>query len=188
LVHELGREQPKTTRELLDIMTRHASNEETVGATFILGNVEVAADGGRTAPTKATVKGAWKSTKGSEKRQKQGPRRIAIVAGKGRGDKGVGDFDEECIAIAKRGFKCQMRPPKDHFEKLLKATYPHHSYPVRHKLKDCNMMKKFMTSEPFSKGRKPGEDPVGKSVAPILGEAKAITIFDRPHRGPGNAT
>jgi hypothetical protein len=29
------------------------------------------------------------------------------------------------------------------------------------------MMKKFMTSGAFSKGRKPGGDPGGKSVAPI---------------------
>jgi hypothetical protein len=188
LVHELGCEQPKTTRELLDIMTRHASNEETVGATFILGNVEVAADGGRTAPTKATIKGTRKGAKGSKKRQKQGPRRIAIVAGKGGRDKGVGDSDEECLAAAEHDFKCQMRPPKDHFEKLLKATYSHHSYPIRHKLKDCNMMKKFMTLGAFSKDRKSGGFLGGKSVAPILGEAEAITIFDRPHRGPRNAT
>jgi hypothetical protein len=31
LVHELSREQPKTTKELLDIATRHASGEEAVG-------------------------------------------------------------------------------------------------------------------------------------------------------------
>jgi hypothetical protein len=49
-----------------------------------------------------------------------------------------------------------MRPPKDHFEKLLEATYPHHSNPVKHKLKYYTMMKNFMTSVAFSKGRKPG--------------------------------
>jgi hypothetical protein len=40
------------------------------------------------------------------------------------------------------------------------------------------MMKKFMTSWPFSKGHKPGGDPRGKSVAPIPEEAKVMTIFD----------
>jgi hypothetical protein len=34
-VHELGHEQPKTRKELLDIATRHASGEELVGAVFI---------------------------------------------------------------------------------------------------------------------------------------------------------
>jgi hypothetical protein len=36
LVHELGRRQPSTTKELLDIATRHASGEEVVRAAFIL--------------------------------------------------------------------------------------------------------------------------------------------------------
>jgi hypothetical protein len=58
LVHELSHEQPKTTKELLDIATRHASNKEEVGATFILGNARAAANCGRAVPTKATVKGA----------------------------------------------------------------------------------------------------------------------------------
>jgi hypothetical protein len=35
LVHELGHDQPKTMKELLDITTRHASSVEVVGAVFI---------------------------------------------------------------------------------------------------------------------------------------------------------
>jgi hypothetical protein len=58
LVHELGREQPKTTKELLNITTRHAFGEEVVGAAFVLDNAEAAANGGRAVPTKATSKGA----------------------------------------------------------------------------------------------------------------------------------
>jgi hypothetical protein len=42
------------------------------------------------------------------------------------------------------GFIAVAEPPKDHFEKL-EATCPHHPYPIKHKLKDCTMMKKFMT-------------------------------------------
>jgi hypothetical protein len=34
LVHELGCKSPRTTKELLDIATSHASGEEAVGATF----------------------------------------------------------------------------------------------------------------------------------------------------------
>jgi hypothetical protein len=52
LVHELSREPSKTTKELLDIATRHASGEEAVRATFILGNTKAAASGGRAAPSK----------------------------------------------------------------------------------------------------------------------------------------
>ena len=34
LVHKLGRKGPRTTKELLDIATSHASGEEVVGAIF----------------------------------------------------------------------------------------------------------------------------------------------------------
>jgi hypothetical protein len=46
LLHELGREQPKTTKKLLNIATSHASGEEAVGPSFILGNTGAAANGG----------------------------------------------------------------------------------------------------------------------------------------------
>ena len=35
LVHKLGCQKPRTTRELLDIATNHASSEEAVGAVFV---------------------------------------------------------------------------------------------------------------------------------------------------------
>ena len=34
MVHKLGRKGPRTTKELLDITTSHASSEEVVGAIF----------------------------------------------------------------------------------------------------------------------------------------------------------
>jgi hypothetical protein len=67
LVLELGREYPKTTKEVLDIATRHASNEEAVGAPFILGNVKEDASGCRVAPSKATIKGTRKDTNDDKK-------------------------------------------------------------------------------------------------------------------------
>jgi hypothetical protein len=55
LVHELSHEQPKITKELLDIATRHASVKEAVGTAFFLGNATAVANNGRAAPTKATI-------------------------------------------------------------------------------------------------------------------------------------
>jgi hypothetical protein len=46
LVHKLGREQPKTSKELLDIATRHVSGEEVVGAAFTLAEAGAATGGG----------------------------------------------------------------------------------------------------------------------------------------------
>jgi hypothetical protein len=60
LVHELGREQPKAAKELLDIITQLASGEEAVRAAFTLAEVGVTAGGGRTTPPSITVKGTKK--------------------------------------------------------------------------------------------------------------------------------
>jgi hypothetical protein len=93
------------------------------------------------------------------------------------GDEGSGDCNKECIAAAKCNFKSQTWLPKDHFEKVLEATYPHHLYPVKHKLKDYTLMK-FMMSGALSIDRKPGGDPIRKSAAHIPGEAEVMTIFE----------
>jgi hypothetical protein len=70
LVHELRCDQPNTTKELLDIATRHTASEEAVGAAFILGDGKAAAGGSRATPSKATIKGARKGAKGGKKGQK----------------------------------------------------------------------------------------------------------------------
>jgi hypothetical protein len=36
--------------------------------------------------------------------------------------------------------------PIDYFKRLLEEACPNHTYRVRHKLKDCSMMRSFMTS------------------------------------------
>jgi hypothetical protein len=46
--------------------------------------------------------------------------------------------------------KCQMQPPMDHFERLLKETCPNHTYLVKHKLQDCSLIKSFMTTGSLS--------------------------------------
>jgi hypothetical protein len=93
------------------------------------------------------------------------------VASDDGGNEKVDNSDEGYVMNTERDLKCQTRPPKDHFEKLLEAACPNQSYPVKHKLQDCTMMKIFMTSRALSKAKKPGEDPGGKGVTSILGEA-----------------
>jgi hypothetical protein len=124
-----------------------------------------------------------KGAMGSKKGQKRWPHHVVVVASNGDSDEEAGDSDEECVAAAERDFKHQTWPPKDHFEILLEAIRPHHLYPVKYKLKDCTMMKNFMTSGAFSKGKKPGGDSGGKGVAPILGEVEVTAIFDSPCLG-----
>jgi hypothetical protein len=82
--------------------------------------------------------------------------------------------DEEFVASAERNFKQRTWPPEDHFEKVLKATCPHHPYPFKHKLRDCSMMKRFMSSDTPTDGDELAGDIGGKGM--MLEEAKVTTI------------
>jgi hypothetical protein len=156
LLHELDRDQPNTTKELLDIATRHASDEEAVGATFVLGDGKMVPGGSRAVPSITTGKGSKKGAKGGKKGSKWHPRWVTIATSNNDNDKETDDDEQEYIMTAERDFKRQARQPKDHFQKLLEVVYPNHTYPVKHRLKDYTMIKKnVMTSGAISKGKKP---------------------------------
>jgi hypothetical protein len=53
----------------------------------------------------------------------------------GNNDKNASDSDEELVAAAERDLKHQAWQLVDHYEKLLKASFTNHAYPVKHKLK-----------------------------------------------------
>jgi hypothetical protein len=119
LVHELSREQPKTTKELLNIATRHASGEEAVGANFTLAKEGVAIGGGQTAPPpNVTVRG---TKKGEKKGQKRHSRCLAAMANNDNVEE-IKNSDEEFVVVAERDFKWRTGPTKDHFEKILEAA------------------------------------------------------------------
>jgi hypothetical protein len=177
LVHELDRDPPKTTKELLDIATRHASSEEAVGAGFVLGNRKTAISCSRAAPSKATIKSTRKGAKGGKKGQKWHPRCVAIMASDDSDEGKADDSSKEYVTAIKHDFKHKVWQQKDHFKKLHKATRPNHSYPVKHKLKDYTVMKNFMTSADLLKRRKLEGDPGGKDTAPIPEEVEVMTIF-----------
>jgi hypothetical protein len=106
-VHELGRDQPKTTKELLDITTRHALVEEVVRAIFVQGNGKAAPNGGRGVSLKAAGMGTKRSTKGNRRGPKHRSQRVTVAMSGDEGDnnKEVDDSDEELIAAAERDFK-----------------------------------------------------------------------------------
>jgi hypothetical protein len=176
LVHEFDREQPKTTKELLDIATRHASGEEAIRAAFTLVEAGAAIGSGRTAPPNITVSSTKKDAKGRKKGQKCCPHHLATMANNGKIGKEIENSDEEFMVATEHDFKWHTRPPKEHFEKILEASCPHHLFPVKHKLKDCTMMKRFMSSV----GTPPGgeelaRDPRGGGTT--LREAEVATII-----------
>jgi hypothetical protein len=57
----------------------------------------------------------------------------------------AGGSSTRCISIATRSDKHSVRPPMNHLKRLLEETCPNHAYPIKHKLKDCGMMRSFMT-------------------------------------------
>jgi hypothetical protein len=129
LVHELGRDHPKTTKELFDITTQHASGEEAIRAVFIQGNGKAVPVDSQGSPRKTASKGAKRSTKGSKRGPKWRPQWIAVTTSYDEGDnnKEADDSDEEHVTATKHDFKRQARQPTNHFEKFLKATYPNHA-------------------------------------------------------------
>jgi hypothetical protein len=52
-----------------------------------------------------------------------------------------------------------------------------HAYLVKHKLKDCTIMKNFMTMGTLSKGKKPERDLGGIGTASSHGEAAVMMIY-----------
>jgi hypothetical protein len=52
--------------------------------------------------------------------------------------------------------------------------------PVRHKLKECTMMKNYMTTRTFARGKKPEGDLTRKVVAPLPKEKAVMSIYGGP--------
>ena len=124
MVHKLGCKGPRTTKELLDISTSHASSEEAVRAIFdhLKGKAKRDEDAGEGA-----------SNCPDKKKNKQW-RKGSLVA----------------TADHKGGQKPTQGTP-NHFEKLLEGPCLNHAFPVKHLYKDCDLTKRFL-SEGFNKG------------------------------------
>jgi hypothetical protein len=72
-------------------------------------------------------------------------------------NKEVDESDEEYVVATEHEFMHQAWYPKDHFKKVLKVACPNHTYLVKYKLKDCTMLKNFMTSGPSPRARRSRE-------------------------------
>jgi hypothetical protein len=110
--------------ELLDIANNHADSEEAVAATL------------------NTPQGKGKQVvdhdEGTSSRFKK----------KKKSDKHC--CDDNFVTAVERKASCpkanqsKLGPPKDHFEKLLDASYQHHEVPVKNALKDCRLIKNYV--------------------------------------------
>jgi hypothetical protein len=57
-------------------------------------------------------------------------------------------------------------------------------YPVKHMLKDCTMMKNYMTTGTFARSKKPEGDPARKVASPFPEEKTVMSIYAGPAPPP----
>jgi hypothetical protein len=89
----------------------------------------------------------------------------------------MNNFDMEHITTDGRSVKRHTRPPTKHFERILEEACPNHMYLIKHKLKDCGMMKDFMVSGSLTRGMEPEEDPGGRDVMSFPGEDAVVMVY-----------
>jgi hypothetical protein len=81
------------------------------------------------------------------------------------------------ILTSTRKDKCPVRPPMDHFKRLLEEACQNHAYPIKHKLKGCGMMRSFMTSGSLTWGVEHDEGPDGSSTTSFPKENALMMIY-----------
>jgi hypothetical protein len=165
LVHELGSEQPKTMKELLDIATRHAASKETVWVVFVQGGSKAVPSGGQRTSTIATNKGTKRGIKSDKRGTRWWLQRVVVATScdEEMNDKNTGDFNEELMAATERDFKC-----------------PNHTIPVKNKLKACSMMNNYMATGTLARAKKLEGDSAGKVAAPFPEEKLVMSIYGGP--------
>jgi hypothetical protein len=82
------------------------------------------------------------------------------------------------VVTAAGNNKHQARPPTDHLERLHKEACPNHVYHVKHKLKDCGMIKNFMVLGSPAWGMELDEVPDEGDVMPFPGEDAVMKIYE----------
>jgi hypothetical protein len=112
-----------------------------------------------------------------KKRHKQHPQGVTAMTKHDDSSYGkAGGSSTGCITTAAHGNKHQARPPTYHFRRLLEEVCLNHAYPIRHKLKDYDMMKSFMILGSFTRGTELDKDPSGSDTMPFPREDVVMTV------------
>jgi hypothetical protein len=144
-----------TNEELCSIAVQYATGKEVVDLLPVPGSREVILGSVKVVPYDDAVQDAKKGAKSGNKRHKQRPQWVMIATDyDDDNDEKTDGSDLGHVMTATRSGKRQVQPPTDHFERLVMVACPNHVYPIKHKLKDCDMIKNFMTSESLTWGMK----------------------------------
>jgi hypothetical protein len=105
------------------------------------------------APPSVAIEGAEVGIKADKKRHKQHHSEVSTDDDGGINEQ-AGGTSVKHATEAVGNSKHQARPSMNHFEKLLEESCLNHAYIVKHKLRDCSLMKSFvaMGSLPRARG------------------------------------
>jgi hypothetical protein len=113
-------------RELLNIVSNHTDGEEAVAATLNTPQGK----GKQVVDHAEGTSSRFKKKKKNDKRRRDDNFVVAV----------------ERKTSRPKGNPDKPAPTKDHFEKLLGAPCPHHEVPVKHTLRECQLMKNYVKS------------------------------------------
>jgi hypothetical protein len=121
---------------------------------------------------------AQDSVKSGNKRHKQCPLGTTTIASNDE-DHGweAGSSGKGHISATMHSGRRLARTHIVYFKRLLEEACPNHAYLIRHKLKDCGMMRSFMTSGSLTWGTEPDEEPNGNDAAPFPEGNTIMTVF-----------
>jgi hypothetical protein len=140
------------------------------------------------APSDGVIHSPKSGAKGGRKRHKQHPQGATTMIDHDNGNCGkAGNSSMGHIATVAHGDRCQVRPSTDHFRRLLEKACSNHAYPIKHKLKNYDMMKSFMISESFTRGMELDKDPSGSDTKPFPGEETVMMVLVDASRWRGIA-
>jgi hypothetical protein len=169
-------------KEPHDIATQHATSFESIMLRPTRGSREASPSSDKEAPSNLAVQYTQAGVKGGGKRCMQHHQVTMTTAIHDDGhDWEAGGSGVRCTSADARSSKCPARPPMDHFIRLLEEACPNHAYPVRHKLKDCGMMRSFMTSGSLTFGMELEKGPDGSDIVRFPEENAIMMVYGGRH-------
>jgi hypothetical protein len=143
------------------------------------GSREVTPSSEKEAPSNVAAHDTQEGVKGGKKRHKQ--RLQGATTTTNHDDEYDGEAGGSGVrrtSIGTCSGKRRAGLPTDHFKGLLKEACSNHAYPIRHKLKDCGMMRSFMTSRSLTWGVELDEGPDGSDTMPFSDENVVMTVYE----------